>query len=66
MIGVTLTLAAPLVAACLVRDAVVPGQAIALPCGWTATGEAPESAEMIRACDPETAGEPRFRAVTPP
>lgn len=51
MIGVTLTLPAFSLAAWLVCGGSAHGQTIALPLGWTATGEAPESAEMIRACD---------------
>jgi hypothetical protein len=51
MIGVTLPLAAIPFAAVLVRDLAVPGQRIAPPSGWTATGEALEAAEMVRTCD---------------
>ena len=51
MIGVAMTLSSLALAACLVCDGVAPGQGIAPPRGWTATGEAPEAAEMIRTCD---------------
>jgi hypothetical protein len=46
-----MTLLARAVAAFLVCGGSTPGQGIAPPHGWTATGEAPEAAEMVRACD---------------
>ena len=49
--SVTLTLSALSLAAFLVCDGSAAGQGIAPPRGWTATGEAPEAAEMVRACD---------------
>ena len=46
-----MTLSALSLAAFLVCGGAALGQGISPPRGWTATGEAPESAGMIRACD---------------
>ena len=46
-----MTLSALSLAAMLVCGGSAHGQTIAPPRGWTATGEAPEAAEMVRACD---------------